>query len=510
MQRRGNNLIPTSMQYDILVIGGGPAGYSAAIHAAQWGKQQGLSVGLVESRQLGGACLNRGCIPTKALLDTAGVLDSLADAAKRGIDVSGPQNVDMSRALRFKERIIKKMNAGIAVLLRENSVPVIEGGATIATAENGFRVSVTKDDQTQDFVTKKLIFAAGSEPTRIPLPGVDDPNIASRILTSDELLNLDFVPEKLLILGGGVIGIEAARIFRGFGGNVHLVEALPRLLPSMDAEISALLTKTLLARKIKVSTGAQAAAVCPSTSGLILSLPNGEEIGGSHLLVAVGRSPNTSPLSSELKSALKLDSRGFILVDHRMRTAIGGFFAPGDVNGQCMLAHAAIEMGQRAAETAIDELGKTAESRESSLEEYRRRIIEKWDKTEIPNRDTEFFPYYVPCCVYGDPEIGTIGWTEEQARQRFGDRIRVGRSSFAANGRAVASGQQEGFAKVIRLADWDRIIGVHLLGPGAAETINEAATVFSLGSSASNWATAIHGHPTYGETLVEAVINSLW
>ena len=496
------------MRYDILVIGGGPAGYSAAMNAAQLGRQQGLSIGLVESHQLGGTCLNRGCIPTKALLDTAGILDSLTGADERGIDVSGSLSIDMQKVLRFKERVVKKLNMGIAVQLRDNGVPVIEGEATVTVSKNEFNVSITNGGRKQTLVTKKLIFAAGSRPMRISLTGADDSRTVDSIFSSDELLNLNFVPKKLLVLGGGVIGIEAARIFRSFGGDVHLVEALPRLLPLMDADVSDLLTKTLLARKIKVSTGVQATGVRAAENGLVLRLSNGEEIDGSHLLVAVGRSPNTAPLSPDLKSALQLDAREFIPVDHRMRTAVGGFFAPGDINGRCMLAHAAAEMGKIAAETAVEELGKTSDFRESPLEEYRRRILEKGAKTEIPCKDAEFFPFYVPSCVYGDPEIGAIGWTEEQAREHFGNRIRIGRSPFAANARAVVSGQQQGFAKVIRLTDLDRIIGVHLIGPGASETINEAAAYFSLGSSAAHWAATIHGHPTFSETLAEAVADS--
>ena len=487
--------------YDILVVGGGPAGYSAAIHAARRNSQ----VGLVESQQLGGTCLNRGCIPTKALLDTAAVLDSLVDGAKRGIDVNGSVNIDMPRVLRFKERVVKKMSTGIAVLLRENGIPVIEGTATIAAMDGGFYVTVTKDGQTRDFTTKKMIFAAGSLPAKIALTGADDPNLATRILTSDELLDLDFVPEKLLILGGGVIGVEAARIFRSFGSEIHLIEVLPRLLPFLDSEVSTLLTKTLLAKKIKITTEGQVTGVRANANGLTLILATGEEIDGSHLLIAAGRSANTASLSPELKTLLKLDPQGFIPVDPLMKTAVDGFFAPGDVNGQCMLAHAAIEMGRRAAEAVVDEL-RAISTTESPVEEYRRRIFEKPDLCELPNKDTDFFPFYVPICIYGDPEIGAIGWTEEQAREYFGDRVRIGRFPFAANGRAVASGHQEGFAKVVRLANSDRVVGVHLIGPGASELINEASTM--LGESALQWTAKIHAHPTCGEVLVEAIADS--
>ncbi len=494
--------------FDILIIGGGPAGYSAAICAAQRAGRQGLNIGLVESRQLGGTCLNRGCIPTKALLDTASILDSLENASKRGIDVSGSVGVDMKKVLRWKERIVKKMSTGVAVLLRENDVPVIEGKAVVSQTAEGFQVSVTKNDQTDQYTAKKVIFAAGSTPTRIQLPGLDDPMLAGRILTSDELLDLDFVPEKLLVLGGGVIGIESARIFRSFGSEVRIVEALPRLLPFLDADVSALLTKTLLARKVGITTGVQATDVRGTENGLVLSLASGEEIEATHLLVAVGRSPNVDGISPELKTALNSDRRGFLPVDARMRTTVTGFFAPGDVNGRCLLAHAAIEMGRIAAETAVEELGKNVDS-ESALEEYRRRILEKPRNDELPSKDTDFFPFYVPSCVYGEPEIGSIGWTEEQARERFGDRIRVGRFPFAANGRAVAAGVQEGFAKVIRLADSNRVLGVHLIGPGASELINEASTIFSLDGLVDQWAATIHAHPTYGEALAEAAADSL-
>ncbi len=502
-----------STSYDILVIGGGPAGYSAAIHAAKQGSKNSLRIGIVESRQLGGTCLNRGCIPTKTLLDTAGILDSLADAPKRGIELCGNASVDMKKVLQFKNRVVKKMNMGVGVLLRENSVPVIQGTAKVESTEGGFRVSVTNGDKTGILTTMKLILATGSEPTRIPLAGLDDPDISQRILTSDELLDLDFVPEKLLILGGGVIGVEAARIFRSFGSDVHIVEALPRLLPFVDTEIVSVLTKSLNGRKIKVSTGVQATAVEKTESGIALLLADGQRLEASHLLLSVGRSPNTSILSDGLKSSLKLDRRGFISVDHWMKTSVPGLFAPGDVNGLCMLAHAAIEMGRLAATAAVEELIPNLDDSdtpdESAIEEFRRRILEKPNHSMLPSLLESFFPFYVPGCVYGEPEIGYIGWTEEQAKDKLGDRIRIGRFPFGANGRAAASGQQEGFVKVIRFIETETIVGVHIIGPCASELINEVSAIMYAGGNVDQWAASIHAHPTYGEALVEAAADSL-
>ncbi len=513
-------------QYDILVIGGGPAGYTAAIHAT---RKEGSahSIALVEARQLGGTCLNRGCIPTKTLVETAHYLDLFAEAAQRGIDWQGTAVLNPTKANQYKDRIVKRMTAGIGVLLRENGVPVMNATAELDYTEGGeypfiARLTAPDGSELSPIQAKKVILAAGSTPTRIPLPGLNHPDLAGRILTSDEMLDAEMTPEflrqnipaQLAILGGGVIGIEMARIYRSFGSEIHLIEALPRLVPNLDAEISEALAKSLKARKIKVLLGKTLEWVNPSEVGLELIFKDGETITASHLLIAVGRSPRTDALSENLKSRLKMDRRGFVLTDEWMKTTVPDLYAVGDLNGKCLLAHAAMEMGRIAAMQALEDLDPERESfgeeeaTESALEEYRRRIMERENDSPLPDLVKDFFPFYVPSCIYGDPEAASIGWTEAEAKERLGDAVQVGRFPFAANGRASASGHRDGFVKVIRLKDYESIVGVHIVGPGASELINEASAIMYAGGNVEQWAASIHAHPTYGEALMEAAADS--
>lgn len=517
--------------YDILVVGGGPAGYSTAIHAARKNSRN-LKIGLVEAQQLGGTCLNRGCIPTKTLIETARLLDVFAEAPQRGIEVTGSATIDLAKAFKYKDRIVKRMSAGIGVLLRENGIDSITGKAFVRKNDDAesnekfpFVVDVTKADsakegQTEYFSAKKVILATGSVPSVVRIPGCETPDVSARVLDSDDILDeksfsLQSVPKRLAILGGGVIGVEMARIFKAFGSEVHLIEMLPRLLPFLDVEVSDALTKSLKAKGIKVDTDKKLSEAKFDGEKLLLNLADGETIEADFLLVAVGRSPFIETIDKELLAELRPDRRGCLPVDEMMKSTVPGLFAPGDVNGKCMLAHAAIEMGRRAAETAVDELQHVetpttldGATTETLLEEYRRRIMEKKGNSLLPNMDEEFFPFYVPGCIYGEPEIGFLGWSEHQAREKLGDAIRVGRFPFAANGRAASVGCRDGFVKVISLKEDKSIVGVHIVGPCASELINEAATVLHNGGNVEQWASAVHAHPTYGEALIGAAAES--
>lgn len=488
--------------YDLIVVGGGPAGYTAAIHAVR----KGLRVALVEERELGGTCLNRGCIPTKAYLDTASLLDSYAEAAKRGVDFGDADpkrfSVSMQKVLAYKQRIIKKLSAGIGVLLRENGVPVLKGTASLRLPggpEEPFTVEVAGTDP-GTVTAKKIILACGSCVAPLPVAGDEVPEVAARLLTSDSVLEIDFVPEKLVIIGGGVIGVEMGRIFKSFGAQVHIVEALPRLAPFLDEEIAAHLRKSLTGSGIKVSVGTKVERVDFQPEGptpLALTLSDESKIEASHVLQAVGRVPDrrlTQPLETlGLKST---GLAGFVAADRAMRTSIPGLFAVGDVNGQCMLAHAAIEMGHVAAEAAVAELTDVPADG-------------KGGAGFLNEKDSDVFPNPVPGCIYGEPEVGYIGLTESVARERFGDAgIAVGRFPFAANGRAVAAGHQDGFVKVVRHREDDRILGVHIIGPAASELINEASLAQNLGCGSGQWLAAVHAHPTYGEALTGALADA--
>lgn len=515
-------------QYDILVLGGGPAGYTAAIHATRREEGSAVSVALIEPLQLGGTCLNRGCIPTKTLVETAHYLDLFAEASQRGIDWQGSATINPAKAFQYKDRIVKRMNAGVGILMRENGITVKNARAALDFTEGEefpFTAALSGPDGEDlgQVRARKVILATGARPARPPIPGLADPALADRILTSDQLLDPALMPEflkreippRLAILGGGIIGIEVARIFRSFGSEVHVIEALPRLASALDEEISEALAKALKAKKVKLSLSKTLERVEPAASGLTLCFPDGETLEVSHLLVAVGRSPCTEMLSESLRQRLKPNRQGFLPVDEWMKTLVPGLFAPGDVNGKCQLAHAAMEMGRLAALAALEELNPEVEPfgeeeiSESALEEYRRRIMEKDDKSPLPDMVKDFFPFYIPSCIYGEPEAGSIGWTEAHAREKLGDAIQVGRFPFAANGRAAAAGHREGFVKVIRLKERQSIVGVHIVGPCASELINEVSAIMYAGGNIDQWAASIHAHPTYGEALVEAAADSL-
>ncbi|MDR3110788.1 MAG: dihydrolipoyl dehydrogenase [Planctomycetaceae bacterium] len=489
-----------NFDFDLIVIGGGPAGYTAAIHA----RQHSLTTALVEERELGGTCLNRGCIPTKALIDVANVLRTIRDAAKRGLDFTGADpskfGVKMPDILKSKERMVKKMTTGIAVLLRENNVTTLSGTASLTvpkTAGEPFVVTVTKDGNSKQYKSRKVILATGSVPSELAIRGADSPKLADRIFNSDAMLDINFVPEKLIVIGGGVIGIELAQVFHEFGSKVQIVEMQSSLVNSiLDTEIEDALKKSLNARGIVVRTDASIESIESTESGLRLNLTDGEKIEGTHILSAIGRKPDRRILD-----AIGV-TETFVNVDERMRTKIPGLFAVGDINGQCMLAHAAMRMGRIAAISTGDELLGEQAGFEPELETLRR------ETTRYPELIAELFPFYSPIVIYGEPEVACIGLPEKLARQRFGNDIKVGHFPMAANGRAVASCSQEGFVKVVRCESNDRLIGVQIIGSYASEIINEASAVFFTATPLRQLQQALHAHPTFGEAFVEAVADS--
>ena len=451
--------------FDLIVIGGGPGGYIAAVQAARLG----LATALIEQRSLGGVCLNRGCIPTKTLVDTAKSIDAINAGKRRGIALDGSVGIDLKTAVQFKQRVTKRLSMGVEALLKDSGVTIISGTAIVRA---DLMVEISGDTLLH---AKKIILATGTVPMRLPIAGADDP----RVLTSDEILELETVPESLGLLGGGIIGIEMARIFSTFGAKVHIVEALERICPFLDAELSQALTKTLTARKIKVSTGAKLERIEPHDDKLVLHIADDSTIEVSHLLMAVGRSVDAWAFDS-----LNLNRKGqFLAVDENMRTSHPDVYAVGDVNGLCMLAHAAYRMGEIAAAHATATLLGDA-------------------SISVPHFDAEL----VPGGVFSDPEVGYVGLTETQAIERYGE-IRVGRLPLVANGRAVVSGHTDGFVKVIADAKTEKIVGMHILGLFASELINEAATAIANGLTVRQWGHVIHAHPSVAEALPEAALD---
>ncbi len=446
-------------EYDVTVVGGGPAGYVAAIRASQLG----AAVALVERDRLGGTCLNRGCIPTKSYLQTADAILETRAWASRGLILDAPPRLDMKKALACKDAAVRRLTGGVKSLLESRKVDVVRGTAVLRGPGD---VEVEGLGRLR---SRAVILAGGSESTRIPVPGAD----SSRVLLSEDVLSLDRVPGSIVVIGGGVIGIEIAQILSAFGSEVCVVELEPRILPGMDEGLSGIMAEDLKRRGVNLVTGASVVSIEEGAAGLSVLLADGRRFGAELVLLSIGRRPDLSCVGS---SGAAVD-RGRVVVDERMETSLPGVFAPGDLNGRKMLAHAAFAMGEAAADTAL------GHPRTARLD-------------------------LVPSVVYGRPELASVGLSEEEARASR-DSIRVGLFPFSANGRAVASGDSEGFVKVIVEPRFGEILGVHVAGTGASELINEAAVVMRMELTAFEVADTVHAHPTRSEAFMEAAADAL-
>lgn len=449
--------------FDVAVIGGGPAGYTGAIRAAQLGAKTVL----VEKDVLGGTCLNRGCIPTKTLLRTAESVHNIAHAAERGIEIANPSiTVRMPKIIEDKNKIVKKLTSGIAALLNSNGVEVYSG--------EGRLLSPTQIDTGNEKIeAKKIILAGGSRTVQLPIPGINLPGV----LTSTEILDLEKIPERLVIIGGGVIGIEIAMIFQSFGSQVSIVEAMPRILPFMDTEISALIHKVLRARGIEITTGEKVSHIEQNQGKLKLCLSTRRTVDADIILVSTGRTADVSCLG---EVPLKTEA-GKVAVDAFMETSVPGIYAPGDINGRKMLAHAAFKMAEIAAANAVGAIKSQSGAK---------------IKTDFQN---------IPSVVYSFPEAASVGFSEEE----IPDPVVIGRFPLSFNGKALASGDSEGFVKIIADKKYGKIMGVHIVGPGASEIINEAAALMAMEITVNELADIIHAHPTVSEALKEAAADCL-
>ncbi|MBF0715563.1 dihydrolipoyl dehydrogenase [Gemelliphila palaticanis] len=448
-------------EFDVCVIGGGPAGYVAAIKSAQLGGK----VALVESRELGGTCLNRGCIPTKTFLHNAEIINHIKSARDRGIKlVNDAFSVDMEKTVDVKNKVSKTLSGGVAGLLKSYGVKVYNGVGKL-TADKKVLVN---DTETID--ADRIILAGGSKVSRINIPGMDN----EKVLTSDEILDITELPSRMVVIGGGVIGSELGQAFATFGTKVTIVEMADRLIANMDKDASALLEKKFKQQGIEVLTGSKLLEIKDNGRDLTVKIEGKADIVADRVLLSIGRVPDNECLG-ELADKFEME-RGRVKVDEYMETSVPGIYAPGDINGTKMLAHAAFKMGEVAAENAMGHNKK------------------------VDLKST-------PAAIYTHPEIAMVGLTEEQAREKYD--IKIGRFNFGANGRSLASNQGEGFVKVIMDTKYREILGIHIAGPVAAELINEGSTLIQTEMTIDDVMDIIHGHPTYAEALYEAMADCI-
>lgn len=446
-------------EYDVCVIGGGPAGYVAAIKAAQLGGK----VALVEKDSLGGTCLNRGCIPTKSYMHNAEIIHHIREAASRGIHLFNDSfTVDMKQSVEVKNKTVKTLTGGVGVLLRSNGVKVFNGEGKL-TGDN----KVMVDGKTL-IDADSVILAGGSKVNRIPIQGIDLPGV----LTSDDILDLEEVPARLAVIGGGVIGSELGQAFAAFGSKVTIIEMADRLVAGMDREASALLLKRFKKEGIQVLLGAKLLRIEERGRELVLKVEGQEDIVADKVLLSVGRIADLSAIEDVEFEMV----RGYVKVNGYMETSVPNVYAPGDINGIKMLAHAAFKMGEIAAENAMG-----------------------------GHRKVDL--HSTPSAIYTSPEIAGVGLSEEEARESYD--IKVGYFHFSANGRALAANEHEGFVKVIMDTKYHEILGVHIVSGVAAEIINEASTLIQTELTVDDVEDIIHGHPTYSEALYEACLDCL-
>jgi dihydrolipoamide dehydrogenase len=454
--------------YDLIVIGSGPGGYSAAVRAGQYG----LKTAIIEKDgKLGGTCLHVGCIPTKALLHTADMWTFAQHATDEGITIDKPA-LNLPKAMERKNAIVTKHAKGVDFLMKKNKVDVFKGYGTILGPG---KVEVAGDKGKQILETKNILIATGSEARM--LPGLTpDPEF---ILTNIEILNLQAVPKSLAIIGAGAVGVEFASMFQRFGTQVSLFEMLPRLVPVEDEEVSKELERTFRKGKIRVETGAKCENVQKTGKSVKMkvTLSNGktEDVEAEKLLVAIGRAPNTANIGLE-KTKIKPD-RGFIRVNEWQETEEPGIYAIGDiVAGTPQLAHVATAQGMVA-------------------------VARIAGKPTTPIRRNR-----IPGCTYTDPGIGSVGLTEAQAKEK-GYKVRVGKFPFMANSKATILGSHDGFVKIVADEKYGEILGVHIIGPEAFELIGEAVAAMESETTIATMMSTIHAHPTIYEAVGEAFQN---
>jgi len=444
----------TPSSFDVLILGAGSGGYAVALRAAQLG----LTVGLVEESKLGGTCLHNGCIPTKALLHAAELADNARDGSKYGVNTT-LDSIDMTAVNSYKQGVVDRLYKGLQGLIKSRKVHVIEGHGTLVGPD-------TVEVRGERYTGKNIILASGSYARS--LPGLE---IGGRVMTSDQALELDVVPQSAIVLGGGVIGVEFASVWKSFGAEVDIVEGLPHLVPNEDEALSQALERQFRKRKINFKTGVKFQGVEQSDDGVKVTLEDGSVLEAELLLVAVGRGPRTANLGYE-DQGLRMD-RGFVLTDERLHTGVANIYAVGDIVPGLQLAHRGFAQGIFVAEQIA---GLNPQP-----------IVES----------------NIPRVTYCDPEVASVGLTEAKAIEVYGaDKVVALETNLGGNGKSQILGTQ-GFVKLVRVKDGP-VVGIHMIGARMGEQIGEAQLIVSWDAHPEDVAPLLHAHPTQNESLGEA------
>jgi len=446
----------------LTIIGAGPGGYVAAIRAAQLGAQ----VVVVEGNEVGGTCLNWGCIPTKTFIASTEMLERMRTAYEFGIELSGEINYNLNKIRERKDKVVATQIKGIRALFKSRGITLVSGKGSLL-AKDAVRC-VHKDGTTQDIRSDRIIIATGSRPSRI----AGFPFDGTTVMTSDDAIQLKSIPKRLLIVGAGVIGCEFAFIYRSFGSAVTLTEVMPRVLAAEDEDISAIIEREMKKSKISLITSASVRTLSKAADGsMVAVLSNGQEIKADAVLVSIGRSLNTEDLRLA-EAGLAVGSRGEVRVNEKMETNVQGIYAVGDVTGKMMLAHVASHQGITAAENAL-------------------------------GGDVHMDYSAVPSGIFTRPEIGSAGLREHQAREQ-GIKISVGKFPYRSLGKAHAAGEITGLFKIIADQTTERVLGVHICGARASDLVHEGSLAIRMGMTARQLGKMVHAHPTFSEGFGEA------
>ena len=442
----------------VVVIGGGPGGYPAAIRVAQLGGK----VTIIEKDEFGGTCLNRGCIPTKSLLQSAGVYHLAKESKVFGINISG-SSVDFPAVMARKNTVVKQLVGGLGGILKSHGMTIIKGTGEIVDAKT---VKVKETGET--IKADKIIIATGSVPSRVPIPGIDLPGV----INSDGALSLDKLPKSILIIGGGVIGMEFAQVMKRMDVDVTVVEMLPQILPTEDEEISKTFSGMMQKEGVEIFTSTSVSKIEAKGDKKLVSFGDKQK-EVDLVLVAVGRSPYTEGMGLD-KAGVAME-KGFVKVNEYLETSVAGIYAIGDVIGNYMLAHVATAEGETAAQNVLGHKHKMS---------YRS----------------------VPRAVYTNPEVASVGMTEKEAKAKYGD-VQIGRFPFVGCGKALVINETGGLVKIIADKKYGEVLGVAILGPHATDLINEAALAIQMEATFEELAHTIHAHPTIAESIMEAALD---